>query len=176
MLKIMRWEDYPSDVLAVSVTGKKYLEVPRAAFAGLSNDKMLSTDPWFKRILKEVDRADLVGCAALDPYTGNSHSFDRVSTGVKTLWLMYHYPDRFLYASQWLGENCYQAALDAGAEKDIVVFDDSKMLCRMEGAYYLDNCRGQFQDFKRGTIYTLIPGGRVAWDFYLLEDDECDSN
>lgn len=169
MLKILRWDDYPSDDLAVAAIGKPYCEYPDSNFDIRADFETIGDDPWFRRCLLEIDNAT-VACPgqALDLSNNRLHSFDKVSTGVKTLWLMYHLPDLYTYPSQWLGENCYQQLLDIGAEKDIIVFDDSDMLCRRYKDYRFDNCHGQFQDFLRGTIYDLIPGGRVAWKFSCL--------
>lgn len=172
MLSIMRWCDYPGDDIAAKAAGRPYLDFPDSWFSMLSRDHNLNQDPWFEKFVREVDECDIPMpnvIRMLD--TGETHSFDRVSTGVKALWLMYYYPDRWLYPSQWLGENCYQSMLDIGAEKDLIVLNDSKMLISEIDGYCMDKCRGQFRDFKRGTIYTIIPGGEVCWNFDIMEDD-----
>lgn len=170
MLKIMRWDDYPGDEIAERAAGKPYLQFPDTKFDVRIDWRTLGDDPWFQRILREVDDAEVADKGIVRMLkSGRPHTFEQVSTGVKVLWLMYHYPDEFLYPSQWLGENCYQQAVDIGAEKDIIVFDDSDMLCREYRDYALDNCHGQFQDFMRGTIYTLVPGGEAAWEFALMK-------
>lgn len=175
MLYIMRHEDYPGDDIAAKAAGKPYLTFPDTWFNVKSRGFNLSADPWFNRILEEVDVCDIpFPDVARDLVTGKTHSFDKVSTGVRTLWLMYHFPNDWLYPSQWLGENCYQAMFDASKDKDIVVFNDSNMLMRRCEGYCMDSCSGTFKDFKRGICYTAVPGGTVCKDFACtIFEDEC---
>lgn len=169
MLKILRWRDCPGDDLAVAAIGKPYCQYPDANFNLRADFDTLHEDSRFCKWLREIDNAT-IACPgqALDLFNNRLHSFEKVSTGVKTLWLLYNLPDLYTYPTQWLGENCYQQLLDIGAEKDIVVFDDSNMLKRRYRNFRLDNCHGQFQDFLRGKVYTLVPGGHVARSFARL--------
>lgn len=176
MLKILRWEDYPGDDIAAAAVGKPYLNFPDDHFAEISRGRDLFNDEWFKRVLLEVDIADVPMVGVIrDLRTNTGHSIDKVSTGVKVMWMLKYFPNDYTYPSQWLGENCFQLLLDLSVEQDIVIFDDSGMLYRGGAKYCMNNCHGQFQDFKRGTIYTITPGEHTAWQFQDLEDDEEDT-
>lgn len=132
--------------------GLRYIEFPDAVFDTLKRKHNLNTDPYFIKFLKEIDNCDIpMPNVARDLYTMDTHSFDKVSTGVRVLWLMARYPDKYLYPTQWLGENCYQSMFDLGKEFDISVYEDSDMFSQA----LIDECTGQFRDMHTGQIVTI---------------------
>jgi hypothetical protein len=142
-----------SEEEAEKATGLKYLELPDEWFYKLSSSHDLNNDEYLKNILKEVDNCDVpMPNVIRDIITGETHSFDRISTGVKVLWLMRYYPNKFLYPSQWLGENCYRAFFELNDICDIVLYEDSDMLFNVEA----DECVGmKFRDWHTGNIVEL---------------------
>lgn len=137
---------------AEKLTGLKYLNFPDDWFSTLSAKYDLNKDGAFVKYLREVDECDIpMPNVVRDLVTGTTHSFDKVSTGVKTLWLINHFPGKFLYPSCFLGQNCYQQLFDVGKDKDIFIYDDSDMLVNEEA----DMCTGKFKDYLRGNIIEL---------------------
>lgn len=61
---------------------------------------------------------------------------------------MARFPDRFLYPTQWLGENCYQAMFDLGETRDIFIYEDSDIFDEEE----MQECTGSFEDMHTGKI------------------------
>lgn len=111
-------------------------------FEILRRDFDLNTDGDFIKYLREIDQCDIpMPNVVRDLITGQTHSFDKVSTGVGVLWLMSRFPKRFLYPTQWLGQNCYQAMFDLGNLYDIYVFEDSDIFDEDE----MLECTGVFR-------------------------------
>lgn len=132
---------------AAQKVNRKYIEYPDGEFEVLARDHDLNTDEIFIRALKEIDRCDIpMRNVARDLLTGDTHSFDKVSTGVRVIWLMARYPDKFLFPTQWLGENCYQMMFDIGKEFDFYVYEDSDMFSQ-DG---VEDCTGYFTDLVTG--------------------------
>lgn len=174
MLYIMRYDDYPDIEEAIKIVGKPRLTWADGVFNEYALTHDLNKDPWFAYVLKEIDRCDIpMPNVARDIQTGRTHSFDKVSTGVRVAWLMRYYPDKWLFPSAYLGENCYQAMLNAGSYEDIIVYNNSNMLCSEIQGYCMDNCSGTFCDYKTHKQYIIIPGGTVCWDYSMegLTDD-----
>ena len=62
----------------------------------LRRDFNLNDDVEFAKYLKEIDQCDIpMPNVVRDVWTGNTHSFDKVSTGVRMLWLMVRFSDSF---------------------------------------------------------------------------------
>jgi len=62
----------------------------------LRRDFNLNDDVEFAKYLKEIDQCDIpMPNVVRDLLTGNTHSFDKVSTGVRMLWLMVRFSDSF---------------------------------------------------------------------------------
>jgi hypothetical protein len=65
---------------------------------------------------------------------------------------MKYYPNKFLYPSQWLGQNCYKALFELGEENEIMLYEDSGMMDQTE----IDECVGlKFRDYHNGNIVEL---------------------
>jgi hypothetical protein len=141
MLKFM-FSNKIDEKEAENLCNRKYIEFPDTEFMRLSRKHDLNNDQYFIKFLHDIDGCDIpMKNVARDLITGNTHSFDKVSTGVRVLWLMAVYPDKFLYPTQWLGENCYQAMFDLGKERDIYIYEDSDMFSqkladKIEGELY----------------------------------------
>jgi hypothetical protein len=142
-----------SEEEAEKATGLKYLELPDEWFIELSSGKDLNNDEYFKKVLLEIDECDVpMPNVARLVLNGDTHSFDKVSTGVRMLWLMKYYPNKFLYPSQWLGQNCYKALFELGEENEIMLYEDSGMMDQTE----IDECVGlKFRDYHNGNIVEL---------------------
>lgn len=134
---------------AEAVTGVKYIEFPDDVFEMLRRGYDLNSDDLFLKYLKEIDMCDVpMPNVARDLLTGQTHSFDKVSTGVRVLWLMARFPTQFLYPTQWLGQNCYQAMFDLGDVCDIYVYEDSDIF----DEEVMEECTGSFMDMNNGKI------------------------
>ncbi len=171
MLNII-FQDDMTEKEAERLSGRKWLQFPDDQFHYLSNEDTLSDDLWFIKALKDIDRCDIpMKCVARDLITGRTHSFDRISTGVKMVWLMRYHADKFLFPSQYLGENCYQCVLDASTcRNDIFLYDDSDMLYRESQGYCLDACTGLFNDYVKNKIVELNGNRKL----YIASDYGCD--
>jgi len=129
--------------------GVKYINFPDDVFELLRREFDLNNDEYFLKYLREIDLCDVpLPNVARDLLTGQTHSFDKVSTGVRVLWLMARFPDRFLYPTQWLGENCYQAMFDLGEMRDIFIYEDSDIFDEEE----MEECTGSFEDMHTGKV------------------------
>jgi len=150
---------------AERLTGLKYIEFPDIIFERTVRNYDLNNDQAFERYLREIDNCDIpMPNVARDLITGNTHSFDKISTGVRMLWLMTRLPDRYLYPTQWLGENCYQSMFDIGRDTDVWVYEDSQMFANEEA----DACTGQFLDVKAGNVVTI--GDDRGFDYWVDMD------
>lgn len=168
MLYIMRYDDYPDMREAARIVGKPLLLWPDSYFCDDLRKLDVSYDPWFIKFLRDVDRCDIpLPNVARDLLTGMTHSFDKISTGVRTLWLMRYHASEWLFPSEYLGENCYQSMLDLSTEVDVIVYNSSNMLCSEIEGYSMDNCTGTFCDYKTRKQYTIVPGGDVCWNYSM---------
>jgi hypothetical protein len=142
-----------SEKEAEEATGLKYLEYPDDWFIELSNSVDLNSDEYFKKMLLEIDGCDVpMPNVVRHIRSGKTYAFRDVSTGVRMLWLMKYYPKKFLYPSQWLGQNCYKPLLELGEENDIILYEDSGMMDQTE----IDECVGlKFRDWHNGNIVEL---------------------
>ena len=74
---------------------------------------------WFetnfaKRVIKDIDQADVLFEEALKNRFGNGMSTEQLSSGTKTLLLIKHFPDEIWYAS--MGDNCYPFLIEIAKE------------------------------------------------------------
>jgi hypothetical protein len=158
--KIMSMEE------AEEATGLKYLDFPDEWFNRIARNHDLNKDEYFKQVLSEIDDSDIpMPNVVRFRKNMSTHPFDKVSTGVRMLWLMNYYPNRFLYPSQWLGPNCYRSLFELGKSKDIIIYDDSEMLVNEEA----DDCTGlRFKDFHTGDIVEL--GEDKGYDYFMQRE------
>lgn len=134
---------------AAKLLDKKIIRNPDIEFEFKSRKHDLNKDEFFKRCLLEVDECDIpMDNVARDLLTGRTHSFDRISTGVKTLWLLKNYGDDCLLESCKLGPNCYKLAVEISKDKDIYLYDNSDMMVNEEA----DECVGEFKDYITGDV------------------------
>jgi hypothetical protein len=83
--------------------------------------KNLLTD-FSKRIIKEIDKSDVIGeHNILSPVLG-SISPDFLSGGTKTLLLIKY--NKIITTLNFLGENCYQYLVDIAKEQDVTICVD----------------------------------------------------
>ncbi len=159
MLNIL-FQDDMTEEESEKLVNRKWLEFPDKWFDTLTRSVNLNNDDWFKLVLLDIDKSDIpIDNVARDIYTGRTHPFSNVSSGVKMLWLMYYHADKFLFPSQYLGENCYQYALYAGENSDVFVYDDSDMLRSEERGVSLDSCIGVFKDYVKGNVVSVNGDG-----------------
>ena len=151
-----------SEEEASALIGRKLIKFVDAEYRVRINQNALNNDAFFIRCCKEIDICDIPMPNVLrDIRSGETHSFYRVSGGIMSMWLMYHYTDSFLFQSAYFGENCYQILLDIGKEKDVYVYDNADMLCKEE----FDACTGCFTDYHTGTVVEV--GDDRAFDYAI---------
>lgn len=149
---------------AAELTNRKVIDNPDARFNYYTKGVDLNKDEFFVKALREIDRCDIpMDNVARDLLTGRTHSFDKVSTGLRSLWLMYHKPDAFVYLASFFGENCYRLLLEISKTRDIIVYDDVEMLSE-------DILEGQEIEFinytKQQHVKTTYP---ECDDYYMNE-------
>lgn len=150
-----------SDEEASKLTGKQCLEFPDIIFMRMTSKHDFWIDELFKRLIKEIDDCDMpMKNVIRDLKTENTHDIQKVSTGVKSMWLAAHTQD-YVIQSKWFGENCYQVLFDISQNTDIIVYDDSAMFFSKEGR----EVRGVFTDYITGEIVHLI-NDNSAMDFF----------
>lgn len=148
MLYVLFQSVYTEDE-AAEITKRKLINNTKAEFLTQSRNHDLNNDEFFSKCCLEIDRSDIPFPNVLrDLPTGQTHSFDRISGGIMSLWLMYNYNDIYLFPSCYFGENCYQIVLDISKDKDIYIYEDSGMMDTKE----LSACTGVFTDMKTGKI------------------------
>lgn len=150
-----------SEEEAEQMTGRKWLAQPDRWFLRLSDEVDLNTDETFIKYLYEIDKCDIpMRNVARDLLTGDTHSFDKISTGVRMLWFMRYHPEKFLFPSQFLGENCYQGAIDLSIDRDIYIYEDSNMFDTDE----IEKCKGTFTDYHTGEVVNV--NNYEAFDYF----------
>jgi hypothetical protein len=146
-----------------SITGKKIIEFPDDLFEILQRDFNLNKDDDFIKFLRVIDECDIpLPNVARDIETGETHSFDKVSSGVKMLWLIAKFSNKYIFPTCWLGENCYQSMFDLGSIYDFDVYEDSNMFAQ---EYCIEECTGKFKDYKTGDVVTIDNDN--GWDYVL---------
>lgn len=78
------------------------------------------TDDFAKRIIKDIDKSEVVGPKLIDSKALGSIPVTSLSGGTKTLILMYHEPHKIFNAST-CGDNCAKWILKIAKEKDIII-------------------------------------------------------
>lgn len=126
------------------LASKPVLEDVDMAFNMFSRDCNLNEDKLFVKALREIDGCDIpMPNVARDLLTGQTHSFDRVSTGLRSIWMMYHYPEKYIYLASRFGENCCDLLFQISQGRNIIVYDDVEFL-----SYdLLDDKEIEFTDF-----------------------------
>lgn len=143
---------------AEKLVSKEIEPFPDALFQLTADFNELNNSDYFKKLLKEIDNCDIpMNNVVRDIFTGETHSFDKISTGVIALWLIYKDKEcKYLHCTQWLGENCYQLLFDLGEEQDIYMYDDSEFLFEA-----LPDLHGRFEDLLTGEIVQVE--GNSGW-------------
>lgn len=162
MIYILFQDDYTEEEAALAVN-KKMIVNTDTAFETRRRDHDLNYDRYFRDLLKAIDRCDVpMRNVARDLLTGETHSFDRISGGIKSLWLMHHYNKDYIFPSCYFGENCYKFVFNDGKDRDIYIYEDSGMFATDE----IEECVGVFTnyktkeviDVKNGFDYTIANG------------------
>jgi hypothetical protein len=150
---------------AEKLTGVKFIEFPDYVFNILTMGYDLNQDDYFKKLLLEIDGCDVpLPNVVRDIKTNRTSSFDKVSTGVRVLWLIKNHPSEYLYPTQWLGENCYQELFNLGKEVDVYIYEDSRMFLQ-DGA---ELCTGEFVDVLTGSTVTVDNDN--GYEYYMKMD------
>ena len=144
---------------------RRVLQSSKASFQTRSMCVDLNKDEFFVRCCREIDLCDIPMDNVLrDLLTGRTHSFDKVSGGVMSLWLMYYYNNEFIFPSSRFGENCYNIVFEISKTRDIYLYEDSAMFA----SSLLNNIDGVFTDYvtkkvvnvsNRGGMYYVINEG-----------------
>lgn len=137
---------------AATVTGKKLLEYPDALFRYLTRGYDLNKDEIFVKALLDIDKCDIpMDNVARDLLTGRTHSFDKVSTGVMTVWLLSKCSEEYLLETKWLGENCYRSVFELAKDRDIYLYDNSQMFLTDE----VEECNSDWKDYHTGNVVNV---------------------
>ena len=167
MLYILFMEEYPTDADAEKASRRKMIYNCDDAFFLATQKHDLNKDDFYIKIVDFIDQCDLLAPGVLYRRASKTtHSIERVSGGVKTVWLMAHYSERYIFPSSFLGENCYQPALWAAENHDVWVHDDSSMLFAKDDDYCMQNCHGKFYDFYKKQIVDLDAPGFDCMDYF----------
>lgn len=138
---------------AVNITGRKWANIPDNNFEFDSRKHDLNNDEFLRKCLLEVGNKTIpMPNVIRDEVTGITHSFDKMSTGVKVLWLLYHYPEKYLIETCFIGPNCYEILMDLSETKDIILYDNSNMLHDMN------------RYCKRGSVTDFVSKKAVSMD------------
>lgn len=104
--------------------GKKFVDYNDGLFDDMYEEDWLQ-EHYVREVLKEIDHIDLSksnGTAFHNFITGNNHSHKELSTGAKTLILMYKFPNVVFQAR--FGGNCTDLLEKLASQKDITIKDD----------------------------------------------------
>ena len=77
-------------------------------------------DPFAQKVIKFIDRGDVVGPNAIDTKILGIIPPEKLSSGTKTLLLMYFMPENIYNASN-CGDNCARWILEIGTHHDITI-------------------------------------------------------
>lgn len=145
---------------AAKVTGRKLVTHTDAEFSVATRELDLNEDELFLNCVKEIDTCDVPFPNVIrDLYTGNTHSFDRVSSGAKAMWLLGRLHEKFIMPSAFFGPNCYKILVELSKDRDIYIYEDAHMFGYPES----DELEGVFTDFKTKQVVEL--GGYTAFDY-----------
>lgn len=126
---------------------KSICECPDLVFDIISRDYDLNRDEFFAMALLKVGNADIpMDNVARDLITGRTYSFDKISTGIRSLWLMNYFGTKYIYQSCYFGENCYKVLAELAQYTDVYLYDNSSMLVSEE----FDDSVGNFTDYTTG--------------------------
>ena len=83
-------------------------------------------DEFVKRIIKEIDGAEVIFEEALKSRFGHGMSTDKLSTGSKTLICIYYYRDLTFYGTL-MGDNCYPLLFEMAKDSDIRIMVENQV-------------------------------------------------
>lgn len=98
---------------------RQYLWQIDSYFDGYFEDDWMK-DGWAKRVIKEIDRSDLVAPKILDSPVFGIIPYQWISGGAKLLIMMNNIQD-IVYDGDNLGDNCWPLFLELGKSKDITI-------------------------------------------------------
>lgn len=123
-------------------------------------------DEFVKRFLKEVDGSTVIFEEALKDKFGHGISTEMMSTGCKTLCVIYYGDDSFYYNGSAMGNNCVPFLIEIAKTRNINIFLRHYMEFIINGVDY----------FKTGliTMYgeTIYDEDRYYDIVYNITDDE----
>ncbi len=120
-------------------------------------EKEWFNDPFIRKILKEIDHIDLDKSTAVsfkNSITGNIHSHKELSTGCKTLILMYKYPDVVFQAR--FGDNCTDLVEELAVNNDIVIKADYLHTFKLTKISEVDYINYKFKATSREEIMSIL--------------------
>lgn len=131
-------------------------------FRARIDQNKLNDDMFFIKCCRDIDKCDIPMTNVLrDLRSGETYSFDRVSGGIMSVWLMYYYNEEFLFQTAYFGENCYQTLLDLSIDRDVYVYYNACMVTKEEA----EKCTGEFIDFHTGIKVEF--GDDKAFDYAI---------
>lgn len=90
---------------------------------GLFDDEFTEAwfqDPFVREVLEKIDHIDqIIGTALHNKITGHTHSPRELSTGCKTVILMYKFPEHIFQAR--FGDNCIELVEKLASTRDVTV-------------------------------------------------------
>lgn len=102
--------------------GGKLVEDPRAFFIKYKKPEWFEDD-FVKRFLKEIDNTEVLFEEALKDYRGRGISTEKISTGCKTLCVLYYNDKENLWFNgTGMGLNCLPFLYELVSKKDVNVF------------------------------------------------------
>jgi len=106
------------------LTGKQFVNYNDGLFDDEYTEEWFE-DPFIRRVMNDIDHIDLSKSSAVsfkNSITGDIHSHKELSTGCKTLILIYKYPNVIFQAR--FGDNCTDLLEEIAANKDITIKSD----------------------------------------------------
>lgn len=114
-------------------------------------------DPFIRKVLKEIDHIDLDKSTAVsfrNSITENIHSHKELSTGCKTLILMYKYPNVVFQAR--FGDNCTDLVEELAVNNDIVIKADYLHAFKLNKISEVDYINYKFKATSREDMISIL--------------------
>lgn len=122
--------------------GEDYILDNRFYFKYNCRDYSFS-DPFVKKFIKDIDKADVIVEGALKDEAGYYISVQELSTGCKTLCCLYFDGEYYMFYGTMLGNNCVPYLMEIARNKDISIllehYMDIPTKYFNEGIVYVNN-------------------------------------
>lgn len=110
---------YVGPIDRTKVFGDKYLSRSKQHFDALYDSKWFD-DPLVKKIVKDVDRSNVLGGNIIESPVFGAIPPRMLSTGCKTLILIYK-TDEYIFSGEKLGDNCWNSLFEICKKKDVTL-------------------------------------------------------